>query len=59
MLDDDRAAQHDLVVGVGEQVEQAVVPLLGLKHLRYKSNIELKVNVQYMPKKRDKVRPKR
>ena len=35
MLDDDRAAQHDLVVGVGKQVEQAVVPLLGLKHLGY------------------------
>ena len=51
MLDDDRAAQHDLVVGVGEQVEQAVVPLLGLKHLRYKSNMQLKIKVQYMPNK--------
>ena len=51
MLDDDSAAQHDLVVGVGEQVEQAVVPLLGLKHLRYKSNMQLKIKAQYMPNK--------
>ena len=33
VLDDDGAALHQVEVGVGEQVEEALVPLLGLEHL--------------------------
>ena len=33
VLDNDSSSQHNLIVCVRQQIEQAVVPLLGLKYL--------------------------